>query len=99
MDLLDPGHARLSPSTSDIDHLIERPPEIEGPIQRPLRAGTDHPATGPLTEPPTATETATACGDDQDRHRRRNGIALLTGPLQERVREGAAEDCQLLFVD
>lgn len=32
-------------------------------------------------------------------HVAREGIALLTGPLRERIRECAAVDCQLLFVD
>lgn len=32
-------------------------------------------------------------------HIAREGIALLTGPLRGRVRECAADDCQLLFVD
>jgi len=32
-------------------------------------------------------------------HIAREGIALLTGPLRGRVRECAAPDCQLLFVD
>lgn len=32
-------------------------------------------------------------------HIAREGIALFTGPLRSRVRECAAEDCQLLFVD
>lgn len=32
-------------------------------------------------------------------HIAREGIALLTGPLRGRVRECAAEDCQLLFID
>lgn len=32
-------------------------------------------------------------------HIAREGIALLTGPLRTRVRECAAADCQLLFVD
>ncbi len=32
-------------------------------------------------------------------HIAREGIALFTGPRRSRVRECAAEDCQLLFVD
>ncbi len=32
-------------------------------------------------------------------HIAREGIALFTGPQRDRVRECAAEDCQLLFVD
>jgi predicted RNA-binding Zn ribbon-like protein len=32
-------------------------------------------------------------------HVAREGIGLLTGPLRDRVRECAAADCQLLFVD
>ncbi len=32
-------------------------------------------------------------------HIAREGVALLTGPLRARVRECAATDCQLLFVD
>lgn len=32
-------------------------------------------------------------------HIAREGIALLTGPLRSRVRECAADDCKLLFVD
>lgn len=32
-------------------------------------------------------------------HVAREGIALLTGPLRERIRECVANDCQLLFVD
>ncbi len=32
-------------------------------------------------------------------HIAREGIALFSGPLRDRVRECAAEDCQLLFVD
>ena len=32
-------------------------------------------------------------------HIAREGITLFTGPLRERIRECAAEDCRLLFVD
>lgn len=37
--------------------------------------------------------------DEALAHIAREGIALFTGPLRGRVRECAAEDCQLLFVD
>lgn len=32
-------------------------------------------------------------------HIAREGIAVLTGPLRTRIRQCAAQDCQLLFVD
>ncbi len=37
--------------------------------------------------------------DEALAHIAREGIALLTGPLRGRIRECAADDCQLLFVD
>ncbi len=37
--------------------------------------------------------------DEALAHIAREGIALLTGPPRRRIRECAADDCQLLFVD
>ncbi len=46
-----------------------------------------------------AAVTPVASVDQALAHIAREGIALFTGPTRERVRECAADDCRLLFVD
>ena len=58
-----------------------------GPV---LPAGMD--ASGAVVLPVVSVDQALA-------HIAREGITLFTGPLRARVRECAAEDCGLLFVD